>query len=160
MFFKPFVPLIFVLHSMGAACQSTKKAINWYPCTQNGSLPLTCGTLTIPLDYTNTTSNATLELQLVKVKALKQPSRGSILFNPGGPGEGGRDWVAGAYAHAQLVATGGIYDLIGFDTRYAQCSRSPRLWDCLCWKESLPSYLTLWWLRSPIYPFIYSSLID
>ncbi|KAL8716865.1 MAG: hypothetical protein Q9225_005836 [Loekoesia sp. 1 TL-2023] len=117
MFFKPFVPLILVLHFMGAACQSTKKAINWFPCTQNGSLPLTCGTLRVPLDYTNTAFNATLELQLVKVNAVRQPSKGSILFNPGGPGEGGRELIAGAYAHALLAATGGIYDIIGFDPR-------------------------------------------
>jgi len=56
---------------------------------------------------------------LVKVSAAKQPKKGSILFNPGGPGESGRDWVAGPYGEAQLVATGGEYDLIGFDPRYA-----------------------------------------
>ncbi|KAL8938442.1 MAG: hypothetical protein Q9216_003892 [Gyalolechia sp. 2 TL-2023] len=71
----------------------------------------------VPLDYTNTTSDATLELQLVKISATKQPKKGSILFNPGGPGQGGRDFVAGLYGPSLLVATGGVYDLIGFDTR-------------------------------------------
>lgn len=78
-----------------------------------------CGTLTVPLDYVGTTSNATLELQLVKVSAVKQPKKGSILFNPGGPGSPGRDLIAGAQAPSLLVATGGYHDLIGFDPRYA-----------------------------------------
>lgn len=54
----------------------------------------------------------------MKVNAAKNPKKGSILFNPGGPGESGRDYVAGAIGESLLVATGGVYDLIGFDTRY------------------------------------------
>ena len=92
--------------------------IKWVSCEQNGSLPLTCGTLTVPLDYSDPTSNETLDLALVRVSAVKQPKKGSILFNPGGPGISGRDWIVGPYAEDQLVATGGAYDLIGFDTRY------------------------------------------
>lgn len=80
-------------------------------------MQVTCGTLNVPLDYTNPASNQTLQLQLVKVNAAKQPKKGSILFNPGGPGESGRDWIAGANGDALLIATGGEYDLIGFDTR-------------------------------------------
>lgn len=117
MLFRSVVPLVLVLRSLSATGYSTGETIDWFPCKENGSLPLTCGTLTVPLDYTNTTFNATLELQLVKVSAAKQPKRGSILFNPGGPGQGGRDFVAGSNAPALLVATGGSYDLIGFDTR-------------------------------------------
>lgn len=98
--------------------ERTHNTIKWFPCKQNGSLPLSCGTLTVPLDYSNHTSNKTLELELVKVSAVKQPKKGSILINPGGPGESGRDFVAGSYGEAQLIATGGMYDLIGFDTRY------------------------------------------
>ncbi|KAL9003299.1 MAG: hypothetical protein Q9188_003819 [Gyalolechia gomerana] len=117
MLFRSVLPFVLVLRSLSATGYSTGETIDWFPCKENGSLPLTCGTLTVPLDYTNTTFNATLELQLVKVSAAKQPKRGSILFNPGGPGQGGRDFVAGINAPALLVATGGAYDLIGFDTR-------------------------------------------
>ncbi|KAL8843503.1 MAG: hypothetical protein Q9170_000007 [Blastenia crenularia] len=117
MFLVATLPLILILLSTGDASQPTKKTINWFPCTQNGSLPLTCGILTVPLDYTDTTANAPLNLQLVKISAVKQPKKGSILFNPGGPGGVGRDLIAGAGAQGLLVATGGLYDLIGFDTR-------------------------------------------
>lgn len=92
--------------------------INWYSCKQNGSVPLTCGTLTVPLDYSNPLSNKTLDLALVRVNATKTPKKGSILFNPGGPGQGGRDFIVGPLAVALLNATGGSYDLISFDPRY------------------------------------------
>lgn len=117
MFFTFFVSFFLALSSFTAANTSTKGAINWFPCKENGSLPITCGSLTVPLDYADTISKATLDLQLVKVSAAKQPKQGSILFNPGGPGQGGRDFVAGTTGPALLAATGGAFDLIGFDTR-------------------------------------------
>lgn len=101
-----------------ARATGSHHSINWFPCQQNGTVPLTCGTLRVPLDYTDLNSNKTLQLDLVKVSAVKQPKKGSILLNPGGPGEGGRDFVANVEATALLIATGGAYDLIGFDTRY------------------------------------------
>ena len=73
----------------------------------------------MPLDYMDTTSDATLELQLVKLSASKQPKRGSILFNPGGPGAVGRDLIAGIDGAPLRIVTGEAYDLIGFDPRYA-----------------------------------------
>ena len=77
--------------------------IKWLPCKQNGTLPVTCATLKVPLDYSDPTSNATLDLSLVKVSAVKQPCKGSILFNPGGPGEGGVSFINGAVAEPLLV---------------------------------------------------------
>ena len=122
MYFPLLLPLLLALRPAVALCASVNKTINWFSCTQNGTLPLTCGTLVVPLDYLDTTSNATLELQLVKVNATKQPKKGSILFNPGGPGDSGRGLIAGSQAEALMVAAGGVYDLIGFDTRYvSQC---------------------------------------
>ena len=108
--------IILFLCSVVATCIPTSKTINWFPCAQNSTRPCTCGTLILPLDYTDLASNATLPLDLVKVSAAKQPAKGSILFNPGGPGEGGRDFVL-QIADSLLVYTGGVYDLIGFDTR-------------------------------------------
>ncbi|KUJ14505.1 uncharacterized protein LY89DRAFT_736537 [Mollisia scopiformis] len=92
------------------------KTIIWYPCGDSTTIPYSCGNLTVPLDYTDHSSAKTLSLSLVKVNATKQPSQGSILFNPGGPGEIGTSFVA-ATADVFLAVTGGNYDLIGFDTR-------------------------------------------
>ena len=100
------------------AVPPTANRIRWSPCPQNGTVPLTCGKLTVPLDYTDLGSNKTIDLDLVKVSAAKQPKKGSILFNPGGPGGGGRDFVVDTFADGLRIATGGSHDLIGFDTRY------------------------------------------
>lgn len=93
-------------------------AIQWASCKQNASVPVTCGTLAVPLDYSEPLSQKTLNLELVRLRAVKQPKKGSILLNPGGPGLSGRDLLVGPLAEALRIATGGAYDLIGFDTRY------------------------------------------
>lgn len=75
-----------------------------------------CGNLEVPLDYTEPSSNATLTLQLARVPASSQPSKGSILFNFGGPGATGRGTL-GLLGPALLALTSGHYDLIAFDPR-------------------------------------------
>ena len=60
--------------------------VKWGPCTMNGTLPVQCGNITVPLDYTKPESTASLVIGLLKVPATKQPKKGSILFNFGGPG--------------------------------------------------------------------------
>ena len=60
--------------------------IQWGPCTIESPLDIQCGTLSVPRDYTLRESNRTVDLDLLKVPAIKGPSKGSILFNFGGPG--------------------------------------------------------------------------
>ena len=87
-----------------SSVSSRNASVAWQPCPQqNGSAPIDCGTLTVPLDYLDPTSNKTLDLQLVKISATKQPRKGSVLFNPGGPGDIGRDLVAGDSGPAFLL---------------------------------------------------------
>ncbi|KAK3292371.1 uncharacterized protein B0H64DRAFT_445310 [Chaetomium fimeti] len=77
-----------------AAC--TRPKIDWVPCPADEfdtKLEVHCGNLTVPLDYTGTAESAkgsTIDLQLVKVLAPTQPSRGSIQMNFGGPGSPAR----------------------------------------------------------------------
>jgi len=49
-----------------------------------------CGSLRVPLDYTDESSDATLDLELIKLPASKTPVKGSILLNFGGPGPNNR----------------------------------------------------------------------
>lgn len=83
-----------------AAASSTviAETIQWQPCTEaafrNSTPPLRCANLTVPLDYTIADSNATVDLQLLKVSATNGPSKGSIILNFGGPGEPDRDNLA------------------------------------------------------------------
>lgn len=68
-------------------------AIQWGPC--NGTVanltkvPITCAKLPVPLDYTNETNGITVGLDLIKAPATRQPVKGTILFNFGGPGGDG-----------------------------------------------------------------------
>lgn len=74
--------------------------IRWGDCLDlelgDGSLPVLCGNLTVPLDYTDIGSNKTLRLELVKVPATQGPSKGSILLNFGGPGLSSRQTLVSA----------------------------------------------------------------
>lgn len=75
--------------------RTAERNISWGPCSPelkfNVSNPAAvCANLTVPLDYKNASSGAVVTLELLKWPAVHQPSRGSILFNPGGPGSSGR----------------------------------------------------------------------
>src|SRR4029434_3994369 len=62
------------------------KQITWSPCVLNGTnLPVSCGSLSVPLDYTDEHANTTLNLEIRKIPAANSPSKGSIFFNFGGP---------------------------------------------------------------------------
>jgi hypothetical protein len=56
--------------------------------------PIQCANIDVPLDYTEHDSPLTIELQLLRIEAPNQPSKGSVIINPGGPGESGCDYLA------------------------------------------------------------------
>ncbi|PGH09344.1 hypothetical protein GX51_00787 [Blastomyces parvus] len=109
---------------------STERILSYYPCENSTLSPLLleklrepmealnmkCGNVTVPLDYTAPESDDTIELELVSVPAAKQPARGTIMFNFGGPGATARDGLI-ALAGTLLVVTGGEYNLLAFDPR-------------------------------------------
>jgi hypothetical protein len=69
-----------------------QKEIQWGPCEGlNGTTPLLCATLSVPLDYSDPASNAGLNIEILKIPAVNGPSKGSIFFNWGGPGAAGKD---------------------------------------------------------------------
>lgn len=110
--------LTFLLFLLGAIGQHLPtQNINWFPCQETTPLNVTCGFLTVPLDYVNTSSTTKMRLSMVKMNALKQPKQGTILLNPGGPGSSGREFLAGRDGPGLQIATGGAFDLIGFDPR-------------------------------------------
>ena len=77
-------------HLLLLAAAHAKSQIAWTPCELDGAtVPVSCGNLSVPLDYTDQHSNATLALELRRIPAAHSPSRGSILFNFGGPGDSG-----------------------------------------------------------------------
>jgi len=75
------------LAAFASAAASSK--IRWGPCPKGEfttTVAVQCGTLRVPLDYTQPNSRKTLDLEIVKIPAAVQPSRGSIQLNFGGPG--------------------------------------------------------------------------
>ncbi|KAM0425898.1 hypothetical protein ACHAPT_008836 [Fusarium lateritium] len=105
-----------------AAPSNTK--INWGKCNLDwGNATeaaiygdVECATIKAPLDYTNAGNGKTVDLQLARVKAKKQPAKGSIFYNPGGPGASAvESLVTGTSDYFTVL--GGAYNLIAVDPR-------------------------------------------
>ncbi|KAF9888919.1 hypothetical protein FE257_008088 [Aspergillus nanangensis] len=88
--------------------------IQWGPCGDlgiNGTTPLECGSLTVPLDYTEPDNGETLDLEILRAPAPNQPSKGSVFVNFGGPGASGKIEMS-AMGSVLSVFVGGSYDLV------------------------------------------------
>lgn len=83
----------------------------WSPCFQS----YTCAKLEVPLDYSNPEIGTT-EVAFIK-QASDNPDAQDILFNPGGPGGSGIDFILGQGDFYKNTAFGRHYNLIGFDPR-------------------------------------------
>lgn len=100
------------------------QTLDWQKCTiafprnlvDPPPLPYECASLTVPFDYTDRESSEALELDLVRVKAINGTSEGNIVFNPGGPGGSGIEFLVFAAAELHEILGGG-FDLISFDPR-------------------------------------------
>ncbi|KAJ4213242.1 hypothetical protein NW759_011085 [Fusarium solani] len=75
-----------------------------------------CATLKAPLDYTKPDNGKTIDLQLARVKAKVQPARGSVFYNPGGPGNSAVEYLVTSTEDYYKVL-GGQYNLVAVDPR-------------------------------------------
>ena len=66
----------------------------------NGTID--CAKLTVPLDYTNKSSNATIDLNLVRVPVATGKKKGTLQFNFGGPGIAGRSRLVSSAGNWQV----------------------------------------------------------
>ena len=84
-------------------------------CDQGAPTGARCDTLWAPLDYSDP-SLGTISTSVIVIPAKDTAKRiGSLLVNPGGPGESGVQFVEQAY---QLLATlNQRFDIVGFDPR-------------------------------------------
>jgi pimeloyl-ACP methyl ester carboxylesterase len=106
---------------------ATPGSVRWTDC--GGGFQ--CGSVTVPLDYAHPTAG-TIDIALNRKPATDQANRiGSLLFNPGGPGASGVDWVHdGAFA---LQSLNQRFDLVGFDPRGVSRSAPIRCFDGPQW---------------------------
>lgn len=100
--FANFLLGLVALVSAISLVQATGK-INWTgPCPmKNQSVQMTCGTLDVPLDYTDQGSTKTLTLDIAKVPGTETPRGKSVLLNFGGPGEPSLTALANAAGQLQ-----------------------------------------------------------
>ncbi|KAH8679398.1 Alpha/Beta hydrolase protein [Ilyonectria robusta] len=101
--------------------ESRASSLDWAPCDLD--LPENamreqgyCATLEVPLDYTDPDSDETIHLQLLRFNATKEPFKGSVLWNPGGPGISGIETFAYLGADFRDII-GGHHHAISFDPR-------------------------------------------
>jgi pimeloyl-ACP methyl ester carboxylesterase len=98
-----------------------------------------CSTLTVPLDYA-VPSGSTVAIAVARLPAFTAHASGSIVVNPGGPGESGITFLeAAADRFATLRAS---YDIVSFDPRGTGRSEPAR---CLA-----PSDLDAYFALDPI----------
>jgi pimeloyl-ACP methyl ester carboxylesterase len=104
--------------------------VEWGPCRVSGGgaakLPggAQCGKLAVPVDYRHPGGDATT-LGLIRVPATRDKI-GSLVINPGGPGESGVEAALGV-AQSLSPQIRERFDLVGFDPRGVATSR-PSIW--------------------------------
>jgi pimeloyl-ACP methyl ester carboxylesterase len=107
-----------VLALLGAVLAPVRAAaapaagIHWTPCGDR----LECATVPVPLDWSRP-HGPTISLAVLRHLATDPTHRiGSLLINPGGPGDSGVDEVADRGARLDAL-TGGRFDVVGWDPR-------------------------------------------
>lgn len=110
-----------------------KPRVAWSPCFQQFGLPFQCGTVQVPLDYSEP-GVASISIALIRLPASDPSQRiGSLFFNPGGPGGSGVDFILG-YAPFLPTELTAHFDIVGFDPRgiarstALRCFGTPRQW--------------------------------
>jgi pimeloyl-ACP methyl ester carboxylesterase len=92
-------------------------ALSWRDCGVAGSRAVQCAEMQVPLDYDDPESELIL-IALNRILApATEPHRGSILYNPGGPGGSGKEIARAIASFGGFDAAAPGFDIIGFDPR-------------------------------------------
>ena len=88
--------------------KSRRSGIQWTSCDLestndlNRTVPILCGTVKVPLDYTTPNCSSTIELPLLKIPAANGTTKmPTVLTNYGGPGINGTVAMIGLGAKQQ-----------------------------------------------------------
>ncbi|MGW7698816.1 alpha/beta hydrolase, partial [Kitasatospora sp. NPDC054768] len=85
----------------------------WTACGE-----LQCATLTVPVDYAHPETGQTFTLPLARsVTADPAQRTGSLVFNPGGPGESGVEQLKSGGLSSFSERARARFDIVGFDPR-------------------------------------------
>ena len=129
---------------LAPAAHASAPPIAWTACEP--SRPgFECATFTVPLDHDDP-HGPTTSVALTRRPAADRAHRiGSLLFNPGGPGASGIDYV---WAWGEKMAAGvqGRFDVVGFDPRGTGRSNPLR---CFASERDRAEFLA----AGPIFPY-------
>ncbi len=94
--------------------------VSWTACGTDE-----CATVTAPLDWSDV-SLGTIDLALERRVATGKDRKGSLLINPGGPGQSGISFLSAAVSHILGPDVLASYDVVAFDPRGTGASTSVR----------------------------------
>ena len=117
----------------GTASAAKVKRPDWKACGTKIEPTARCARFTVPQDYSRP-RGATFRLAMVKVPATGD-KRGSLFFNPGGPGSSGLDFVAGGGALRLPQSIRRHFDFVTWDPRGVGLTR-PAIGGCKAFPES------------------------
>jgi pimeloyl-ACP methyl ester carboxylesterase len=90
--------------------------LKWVPCYDR----FKCANLEVPLDYDDPSVGSTV---VAWIRLDQANSTGTdLLFNPGGPGGSGIDYILGGVGDSIAALTGGKYNVVSFDPRGVNAS--------------------------------------
>ncbi len=105
-----------------------EQKVEWRECATQ----TLCGDVIVPMDWSNP-SGETISIATAYRRADNPKTLGSLLFNPGGPGSSGYDWMADSIDYIGTPELRANYNIVGFDPRGVQNS-SPAI-KCLSASE-------------------------
>ena len=106
--------------------------VAWNSCGTD----LYCGQVIVPMDWAKP-SGSTISLAVIYHRASANKPLGSVIFNPGGPGASGYDFVHDSLSSLATTRLKANYNLVGFDPRGVQNS-NPAV-HCYVTSTSTPS---------------------
>lgn len=104
--------------------------VTWQSC---GGKDTYCADVTVPVDWSAPTGD-TLKLAVAYHRATNAKSLGSVIFNPGGPGSSGVDWIKNSIDQLGTQDLRDNFNLVGFDPRGVGASE-PKI-KCLSAKDT------------------------
>ncbi|GHH34043.1 alpha/beta hydrolase [Lentzea cavernae] len=129
---------------LAPAAHASAPPIAWAACAP-ARPGFECATFTVPLDHDDP-RGATTTVALTRKPATDRAGRiGSLLFNPGGPGASGIDYVW-AWGEKMSAGVRGRFDVVGFDPRGIGRSNPLR---CFADERERAAFLT----AGPVFPY-------
>ncbi len=90
------------------------QAVTWTPCEQDDSY--WCAKVSVPLDYAHPDDGDPVSIAVSMHKATKT-SKGTLFFNPGGPGGSGYTYSFDSLSYLFSADVIENFDIVGFDPR-------------------------------------------